>query len=148
MGDLDQISLSWLAKHGNIMLTRIRLSAKLPRHKYNLWLVSYSFLLSGKLLSNIFAVAIRNWAQHLDDTRRSNGVRTVRMNCWPQRMQAIYTMLDPFTISVHTGNFVWTEILKMSTWKHIGNRSALRKTTIWRWSFQCIIFIKRECNQL
>ncbi len=35
-----------LLKHNNIMLTRMRLPAKLLCHMYNLWLVSCSFLLS------------------------------------------------------------------------------------------------------
>ena len=40
-------------KHNQIMLTRTRLPAKLPCHMYHLSLVSCSFLLSRKLLSNV-----------------------------------------------------------------------------------------------
>ena len=43
-----------VAKHNKITLTRITLSAKWTCHMYNLELVSCSFLLSRKLLSNHF----------------------------------------------------------------------------------------------
>ena len=36
------------------MLNRSRLPAKIPCHKYNLWLVSWSFLLSRNVSSDIF----------------------------------------------------------------------------------------------
>ncbi len=45
------------AKHNRMLLTKIRLPAKLPCHVYNLWLVSCSFLLSRKLLSIIFCLS-------------------------------------------------------------------------------------------
>ena len=48
-------SLYW----AQLMLTRIRVPAKLPCHKVNLWRVSCSFLLSRKLLSKIDIVPWR-----------------------------------------------------------------------------------------
>ncbi len=39
------------------MLTRLWLQAKVPCHMYNLWLVSCSFSLSSKLLTNIFCLS-------------------------------------------------------------------------------------------
>ena len=44
------------AKHSKSMLTRTVLPAK-TRHMYNLWMVSCLFLLSRKLLSNIFCLS-------------------------------------------------------------------------------------------
>ena len=41
-----------LAQHNKTTLIRIRLPAKLPYRLYNLWLVSCSFLLSRKIVSN------------------------------------------------------------------------------------------------
>ena len=44
------------AKLHKIMLTTIRLTAKLPCHMYNLWLVSCSVLRCTQLLNNIFGL--------------------------------------------------------------------------------------------
>ncbi len=46
-----------VAEHNKIMLTRIRLSAKLPCQMSNLRLVSCLFLLSRTLLRNIFCIS-------------------------------------------------------------------------------------------
>ena len=51
---IELLKAQKVAKHNKIVLTRIRLPAKLPCHRYISWVVSCSFLLSRKLLGNFF----------------------------------------------------------------------------------------------